>query len=194
MIDRNLRMTTRKMVSLIEKLDLPFLLTGGVVSSYYGEPRSTQDVDIVMKITPAQIGLANKIVELLQDDFYVNLDACREAIIEETLFQAIDKETFYKVGIHVKGIVPQEFERGVKVEIFEGFIAPVVSVEDAILSKLLWINMGSGRSRQDVVRILQNKHEMDTEYLETTAKQLGVGEILDELKILAESNDPNIIF
>jgi len=98
------------------------------------------------------------------------------------------------VDIHVKGIVPREFERSVKEEIFDGFIAPVVSVEDAILSKLLWINMGSGRSKQDVVRILQNQHKMDTDYLETTARQLGVEQILNELKIIAESNDPNIIF
>ena len=71
---------------------------------------------------------------------------------------------------------------------------PTVCVEDAILSKLVWINMGSGRSKQDVVRILQNKPEMDTQYLETTAEELGVKHILDELKTLAESNDPNIIF
>ena len=186
--------TTRKIVNLLEKLGLPFHLTGGVISSFYGELRTTQDVDIVMKITPAQIGMADQIVELLQDDFTIYLDACREAIMEGTLFQAIDNETFFKVDIHVKGIVPREFERSVKKEIVEGLIVPVVSVEDAILSKLLWINMGSGRSRQDVVRILKMKHELDTEYLETTAKQLGVGEILDELKILAESNNPNIIF
>ena len=192
MID--IEVTTRKIVELFQQQDLPFHLTGGLISSYYGEPRTTLDVDVVMKISLEQIGYAKRIVELLEEDFIVDLDACHEAIEYRTLFQAIDKETFFKVDIHVKGIVPLEFERSVTIEIFDGFYAPVVSIEDAILSKLLWINMGSGRSRQDVVRILQNKHEMDTEYLETTAKQLGVEHILNELKVIAESNDPNIIF
>ena len=186
--------TTRKIVELLQKQDLPFHLTGGIVSSLYGEPRSTMDVDVVVKIPMEQVGHAKRIVELLEKDFIVELDACLEAIEHGTLFQAIDRETYFKADIHVKGIVPLEFERSVRMEIFDGFIAPVVSVEDAILSKLLWINMGSNRSRQDVVRILQNQHEMDTEYLETTAQQLGVEQILNEMKAIAESNDTNIIF
>ena len=186
--------TTRKIVALFQQQELPFHLTGGIVSSYYGEPRTTLDVDVVMKIPAERTDHAKRIVELLENDFVVELDACLEAIEHGTLFQAFDKETYFKVDIHVKGLVPREFERSVKVEIFDGFVAPVVSIEDAILSKLLWINMGSGRSKQDVVRILQNKHEMDDNYLETTAKQLGVERILDKLKVIAESSDPNIIF
>ena len=35
---------------------------------------------------------------------------------------------------------------------------------------------------------------LDTDYLETTPKQLGVEQILDELKAVAENYDLNIIF
>jgi hypothetical protein len=37
-----------KFVAIAESIDLPFHLTGGSISSAYGEPRLTQDIDIVV--------------------------------------------------------------------------------------------------------------------------------------------------
>ncbi len=36
-----------KFVAIAEAIGLPFHLTGGSISSAYGEPRLTQDIDIV---------------------------------------------------------------------------------------------------------------------------------------------------
>ena len=69
----------------------------------------------------------------------------------------------------------------------------MVSPDDAILSKLHWIKLGSGRSRKDVVAMLRVQETLDNDYLEATAEQLGVRSILDELRQIAESYDPHVI-
>jgi len=69
----------------------------------------------------------------------------------------------------------------------------MVAPEDAILSNLHWIKLGSGRSRKDDVAMLRVQENLDNKYLEATAEQLGVKPILDELRKIAENYDPNVI-
>ena len=184
----------KKAGEIFESLGVRYQLTGGVVASYYGEQRSTQDVDIVIDVQNIDTQKSSALFKTLSQHFMVSRTAFYEAFARNSMFQILDLETVLRADIYVGGIIANRFERATIGEVAPGYFLPIVSIEDAILSKLVWINMGSGRSKQDVVRILQNKHEMDTEYLETTAKQLGVEHILDELKIIAESNDQNIIF
>jgi hypothetical protein len=40
--------TIGKFVAIAESISLPFHLTGGSISSAYGDPRLTQDIDIVV--------------------------------------------------------------------------------------------------------------------------------------------------
>ena len=41
--------------------------------------------------------------------------------------------------------------------------------------------------------MLRVQENLDNDYLETTAEQLGVKAMLDELRKIAESYDPNVI-
>ena len=184
----------KKAGEIFESLGVRYQLTGGVVASYYGEQRSTQDVDIVIDVQNIDTQKCSALFKALSQHFMVSRTAFYEAFARNSMFQILDLETVLRADIYVGGIIANRFERTTIGEVAPGYFLPIVSIEDAILSKLVWINMGSGRSKQDVVRILQNQHEMDTDYLETTARQLGVEHILNELKIIAESNDPNIIF
>ena len=99
----------------------------------------------------------------------------------------------FKVDFHLSDIVPGALERRRDEKIMTGRIVPMVSPEDSILSKLHWIKLGSGRSKKDVVAMLRVQENLDNEYLESTAEQLGVKAILDELRIIADSYDPHII-
>ena len=189
-----LDLTTQKIVAKLEKLEKPFAFTGGLATITYGDPRTTRNVDLIMKINPWERDFADKLADILSDDFFFSIESCREAIDEQTMFQAIDKETMFKVDIHLSDIVPGSCDRRCNVRIPTGRIVPMVSPEDSILSKLVWIKLGSGISRKDVVAMLRVQENLDTEYLETTAMQLGVEQILNELKIIAESYDPNVIF
>jgi len=189
----DLDITTKKVVAVLGKMDKPFAFTGGLAAITYGDPRTTNDVDLILEVNPWERDFADALATLLGDDFYFSIEGCREAIDEQTMFQAIDKETMFKVDFHLSDIVPTALERRRDEKIMTGRVVPMVSPEDAILSKLHWIKLGSGRSRKDVVAMLRVQETLDNAYLETTAEQLGVKVILDDLRQIAESYDPHII-
>ena len=189
----DLDMTTTKVIAVLKKTDKPFAFTGGLAAITYGDPRTTNDVDLIMEINPWEKDYADTLENLFSDNFFFSIEGCREAIEEQTMFQAIDKETMFKVDFHLSDIVPGALERRRDETIVTGRTVPMVSPEDAILSKLHWIKLGSGRSRKDVVAMLRVQENLDKEYLESTAGQLGVKPILDELRKIAENYDPNVI-
>ena len=189
----DLDITTKKVIAILEKMDKPFAFTGGLADTTYGNPNMSHSIDVVMKINPQEKNFADTLATLLGDDFYFSTEGCREVIDEQTMFQAIDKETMFKADFHLSDIVPTALERRRDEKIMTGRVVPMVSPEDAILSKLYWIKLGSGRSRKDVVAMLRVQETLDNAYLETTAEQLGVKEILDNLRQIAESYDPHII-
>jgi len=185
--------TTQKIVTVLEKLDKPFAFTGGLAAITYGDPRTTSDVDLVLEVNPWEQDFPELLAETLGDDFFFSIEGCREAIEEQSMFQAIDKETMFKVDFHLSDIVPGSCDRRHEVKIPTGRTVPMVTPEDSILSKLVWIKLGSGRSRKDVVAMLRVQENLDNEYLEATAEQLGVKPILDELRKIAENYDPHVI-
>ena len=44
----------RYVVERLERLGLRYFVTGSVVTVFYGEPRFTHDIDVVVALTPAQ--------------------------------------------------------------------------------------------------------------------------------------------
>lgn len=41
----------RRLVEVLESLDLPYLVTGSTATIFYGEPRFTADIDIVVRLS-----------------------------------------------------------------------------------------------------------------------------------------------
>ena len=67
-------------------------------------------------------------------------------------------------------------------EIVPGIMAPLVSKEDAILSKLLWIQQGSHKSRHDVIEMLKRDEDLDRDCLRERATTLGLDDLLAEFE------------
>jgi hypothetical protein len=87
-----------------------------------------------------------------------------------------------KVDFHVGEKIPGELNRTSLREISPGLTAPLVSKEDAILSKLLWIQQGSGKSRHDVIEMLKRDEDLDRACLRERAATIGLGELLAEFE------------
>ncbi|MDR0869557.1 MAG: hypothetical protein LBN39_02065 [Planctomycetaceae bacterium] len=180
-----------KIGSIFNRHGVAFHLTGGVVASYYGEQRNTQDVDIVAQM--ASCRNPDALFDDLRKLFLLDKGTYNEAIRNKSMFQILDIDTLARADIYAATDVPKSFERAVPVKIAENFVLPVAAPEDSILSKLIWIKRGSGRSKKDVVGILRVQENLDNDYLYTTAESLGVKEILEELKVIADSYDPTIV-
>jgi hypothetical protein len=164
-----------------ERLDtarLPFMLTGSFAMAYYGKPRMTRDLDIVVSLHEDDVA---GIVALLSPDFYIDADTVRSAVISQRLFNLMHLATSIKVDLIVRKSSEYrqvEFARRQPVQI-HGVKTWIVSREDLILSKLVWAkDSGSELQRRDVRTLLDES--MDRTYLAQWAARLGVAEALAE--------------
>jgi hypothetical protein len=182
MDDQGLPETMERISRILEELGLKYHYTGGVAVSYYGDPRFTQDLDLVIQLTIDQPE-TKLLLDRLSKGFIVHKQAVLDAIRARTLFQAIDEESLVKIDFHVGEKIPGELGRSTHREIFPSVSAPLVSQEDAILSKLLWIQLGSHKARQDVKVMLKRDEELDRAVLEERAAMLGLDKLLTEIEI-----------
>lgn len=178
-LDKDLSTTLRVLVDKLEQLGIRYHLTGGLISSFYGEPRFTQDIDIVVAL---DVSDGERLVKVLQQDFTINQETVTENINLKKIFQALHNQHLIKVDFHVGEGIPGELDRSVKKELLPNFFVNAVSKEDALLSKLLWIKAGSGKSREDVIAMLKNPIPFDLGLVEEKAKFLGVLGILKEIE------------
>jgi hypothetical protein len=179
MNESDLRRTVERIASTLTSLGIRFHLTGGLASSYYGEPRTTRDADFVVLLA---LGDVRQLVDALCGGFLINEAAVREAIGHGGMFQALDRETMIKADFHVGELIPGELRRSELKELLEGLSVPLVSKEDAILSKLVWIREGSDRSRTDVLGMLLDPTRFDLSFIRARARELGCADILEGLE------------
>jgi hypothetical protein len=160
-------------LAALEDEGVPYMLTGSVASSRYGEPRSTNDVDAVVDPTPAQ--LEALVRRLQRAGLYVDLDAARTALAERGQFNAAILDL--KADFIVRKSDPfssSAFERRRRIE-GTALEATLVSPEDLILTKLAWaLETGSERQLRDVEGMVSIMPHLDREYLDSWASRLNL--------------------
>jgi hypothetical protein len=88
---------------IFERLGVPYVTVGALASSLHGEPRSTDDIDFVADLRPANIpGLA----AALRGEWYVSEEAVRAAIARGESFNVVHLATAVKVDVFVVGADP----------------------------------------------------------------------------------------
>lgn len=182
-----LRSTLEKIVSIFAECQIPFHLTGGITTVAYGEPRMTQDVDIVVSNEAIEGGMDAFLGALSESDFLFDDDAIRRAVASRGMFQLLDTVESLKLDVYARELIPGELGRSPSVEVFEGRLLPVVSRADAAASKLVWIDKGSGKSRSDLRRIFSASSDADRGLIRELAKDLQLELLLDE--VLAELDE-----
>jgi hypothetical protein len=166
----------RRIAEALRAADVPYMLTGSFASSYFGALRSTQDIDIVIAASTAQVSL---LVQSLQaNDYYADQKAALDAHREQSMFNAIDNQTGWKIDFIFRksnAYSQEAFQRRKSVQ-FQGAQMFVASSEDVIISKLDWAKMGeSTRQIEDVAAVLKKQHQVvDSAYIEKWIKELGL--------------------
>lgn len=177
--------TLRHAVKLVEQASIVYHLTGALASTYYGEPRLTQDIDIVIACDRMQV---EPLVALFSPSYLISKESVDDAVLSQGMFQALDLETFIKIDFHVGELVPGELNRSQNVEFLPNLNVRLVSKIDAILSKLVWTQQGSGKSWQDLMAMLADPQPVDIDQLRLLAGHLGVEDLLN--KALSELGPP----
>ena len=174
-----------QVAAILDELGISYALGGSMASSLIGEPRSTVDVDIAIKLEH-EAGVA--LLDRVSAEFYVPIDSARMAIEAHSSFNLIDTAHGLKVDLFVLGeglLDRMQIERRIKIMIpgvADGVW--VTSPEDQVLRKLDWYRSSgheSERQWRDVVGILRvHGDAMDIGYLDETARELDLQSLLDE--------------
>jgi hypothetical protein len=160
----------------LRRAGIPHMLAGSFASSYHGDPRTTQDIDLV--IDPTRAALERFVDGLDPHRFYVSREAATAAFERRGQFNVVMLDSGWKVDLIVRKERPfsrSEFERRQTVEV-AGIEVPIASAEDTVVAKLEWAQRGeSERQLRDVVGILQLSGEsLDRAYIERFVAELGL--------------------
>ncbi|MEX0892808.1 MAG: hypothetical protein WEB88_11615 [Gemmatimonadota bacterium] len=90
----NLASFVAAVLNALRDANIPCMLTGSLAAAYYGTPRATQDVDLV--IEPSADCLELFLGALESAGFFVDRQVARDAFTTGGQFNAIDPESGWK--------------------------------------------------------------------------------------------------
>jgi hypothetical protein len=165
-----------RITAALDQAGIRYMLTGSFASAYYGVPRSSQDIDLIIEATPAQL---QTFLQLLPSgEYYADLEMALEARKRQSLFNVIDLLTGWKIDLIFRKSRPfsqEEFGRRQQV-VVQGFAIFAASAEDVVIAKLEWAKQAqSHRHIEDVAGILRMRWDsLDHAYLEKWIVELGL--------------------
>ena len=170
-------------VEAFERLGVAYHIGGSVASSVHGIIRATIDADLVADLRQEHV---QPLVKLVENKYYIDADAVRDAIRRKSSFNAIHLDTMLKVDVFIPKarLFDQEELRRVQLQPLMKDTRPfyVASPEGAILNKLEWYKMGgsvSDRQWNDILGVLKVQGtNLDMLYLHRWATALEVADLL----------------
>lgn len=171
-----------KIAQILEKLEIPYFITGGMAVLMWGRPRFTADIDILIEFKFTDIDKLEVALSALGEAGYIDKDAMREALLREGEFNFIDGDTGVKVDFWIlkkNSFDVIRMKRKVPWNIL-GREVYFISPEDLILNKLLWCEESqSSRHLEDAESVFKiSGDRLDKKYLKLWAEKLNVSELL----------------
>jgi hypothetical protein len=174
----------RLVVRTLDNLGIHYMLTGSIVSSLQGEPRTTHDIDIVINLPPTHA--RSLAAAFPAPAFYLDEAAVIEAVSTHGMANLIETESGDRVDFWLLTEDPfdrSRFSRRCHEEIL-GMRIAVSKPEDTILAKLRWARLSGGSAKQflDALRVYEVQYEkLDLAYLREWGARLGIMEELERL-------------
>lgn len=168
-------------VSRLEKLKIPYVVTGGLAVAYWGLPRSTHDIDIIIEIDSSKV---DAILKAFQKDFYISREGIESMLEHNISFSIIHNESGIKIDFWPVDKKDKhksaEFKRASKENVFGKKIS-MIAPEDLIIVKLQWFkDSNSSRHLEDIKSIFKIS-KVDLKYIKNWAEKQSTSKILEEI-------------
>ncbi len=153
--------------------NIPYMLSGSVALSVYTLPRATRDFDFIINLQPKD---ADAFVANFKEGFYCDADAVKEAIKNSSMFNIIDHSSGFKANFVIlkdNTFRQTEFNRRKQVD-FYGSPIYIVSPEDLLLSKLIWIQEIKSNLQMEDIKNLSTVQGLDWDYIHKWIKSLNL--------------------
>ncbi len=162
-----------------ERLGVPYLVTGSMATVVYGEPRLTNDVDVVAALTAATARELHGAFP--SPEFYWSDEAVEQALRKRSQFNVIHPASGLKVDIMIWSDTPFNRARMARVRLIStspGTKVRFASPEDVILKKMeFYREGGSEKHLRDIAGVLRVTTDLDRDYLSRWSEALGTEEI-----------------
>ncbi|MGG6267104.1 hypothetical protein ACQ4M3_13135 [Leptolyngbya sp. AN03gr2] len=176
---------TQQLHSLFTDLQIPYYLGGGLAAAIWGEPRVTQDADLILSFDPEQrTELIDRLIaELEQIGFYCPPGAVEEVrsrsgkTVSITHTQTVDNADL--IAMPNEPFEHSQMQRRLLIETF-GSPFWVCTAEDIILQKLVYSRQSrSEKQWRQVLGVLKaQSNQLDFEYLNRWGEQLNLSDRL----------------
>ena len=166
-----------------------YLIGGAIAEWAYGEPRATQDIDIVINLPMESIGKLSK--ELENRDMLVPPEIILDTLLEDRADIPINAIHMYS-GLKAD-LYPVREGDELRLSAFQrrehvDYGPPIGKVyihspEDLILYKLMYFGLSQqSKHSRDIAAILKSKkNELDMAYIEPWASRLGLSSLWKEM-------------
>jgi hypothetical protein len=159
------------LITFFERNHISYMLSGSVAMSIYTLPRFTRDFDFVVHLRAGDI---KALTEQFKEGYYCDEDAVKEAVLNKGMFNIIDHKSSYKADFVILKDHPyrlKEFERRKQVDFLDMSIF-IVSEEDLLLSKLIWIQDLQSAIQMEDIRVLSQIPALDWTYIQDWISKL----------------------
>jgi len=172
-------------IDVLEYLDIPYMVVGGYAATFYGEPRMTIDVDIV-------VDMQRKHVEAFLEafpipEFYVSREGVLDSLRQRYPFNVIQPATGAKIDLMP---LPRDvfsrmiFRQRKRMPLGEsGKSAWFITPEDIVVTKLkAYLETGSDKHLRDARGVMLVQWEtLDWKKLQDAARMAKVEDLLNQL-------------
>lgn len=172
------------LTSELDRLNIPYLITGSMATIAYGEPRLTNDIDVVVDLRLDQV--EDFCRAFPSPEYYCSTAAVRDAVLRRFQFNILHPSSGLKIDV----MIPEQSEfnrsrlsRAARLHTTDDTMAWFASPEDAILKKLEYYRIGgSDKHLRDIAGVLKiQRDRLDFAYLALWALKLGVADLWKQL-------------
>ena len=168
-------------IQTLERLQIVYMVVGSCASMAYGEPRMTQDIDIVIDV--GDIAQLRALCDAFPPpEFYVSQEAAKSALQHRSQFNVLHAESGNKIDF----IIPknnawskEQIARRQRIELLQQIEGFAARREDIIIGKMIFYEEGgSEKHLRDIAGIMRiSGAKVDRAYIERWAATLNLSDI-----------------
>lgn len=159
----------QKTISILEKEKIPYMLVGGLAVNYFGQPRFTADIDLVITI---DVKKTPKLIDILKKNKYIFPEETLRILIKASnVFQVTDPSGIYRIDFWIPktNFEKNAFERKIPKKWHNKTIY-LPTPEDLLLFKII---AGRAKDLIDIEGVMERqKGKLDKKYLNFWAMAL----------------------
>jgi len=167
----------KDVINKLNDNEIPYMVSGSVAMNYYTVPRMTRDIDIVVEIEDV-----GSFYNTFKEEYYIDQKMVDDAIRNQFMFNIIHLKEVMKIDFIIRKnnkYRKTEFKRKRKINIEEIQVF-IVSIEDLIISKLLWAEDSHSELQiKDIGNLLKEK--VDMKYIYDWVKELNIADFFEEI-------------